>query len=293
MIDKITPRPGEAIAADLEVLGVEDMQPVITDKRTYIAPFTNAEGPQYLVIEDSFPGGRPALEKGRGVYMADRETVNKSERMKVTACLNPVHSALGPLEVVLGIELFADGLKDPELLKMGRQVAYGEGLPVVEDPGIISPKAFTDELFFDRFPNEYLGDTNLRLSTDVSQGVGVRFGETVKTYVRLYGSAERLVAIPFGIAGWLRYMMGVDDEGNKYVLAPDPMNDEISAALKSVVFGEPDSLGDQLRPILSNENVFFTDLYKAGLGEKIEGYFREMIAGRGSARAAVHKYFGE
>ena len=69
------------IAADLEKLGVEDMQPVITGKKTYIAPFVNAEKPQYLIIEDSFPNGRPALEKGFGVYMADRNTVNLSERM--------------------------------------------------------------------------------------------------------------------------------------------------------------------------------------------------------------------
>ncbi len=69
------------IAADLEKLGVEDIQPAIAGKKTYIAPFVNAEKPQYLVIEDSFPNGRPALEKGFGVYMADRNTVNLSERM--------------------------------------------------------------------------------------------------------------------------------------------------------------------------------------------------------------------
>ena len=42
------------IAEDLKKLGVEDMQPVITGKKTYIAPFVNAEKPQYLVIEDRF-----------------------------------------------------------------------------------------------------------------------------------------------------------------------------------------------------------------------------------------------
>lgn len=137
MIDKITPRPSEQIAADLEALGVEDMQPVITAKKTYIAPFVNAEKPQYLVIEDSFPNGRPALEKGFGVYMADRKTVNLAERMKVTVCLNPVHSATGPLGVALGYELFAHMLNtDADMMKMARMVAYVEGLPVVQDPGI-------------------------------------------------------------------------------------------------------------------------------------------------------------
>lgn len=291
MIDKITPRPSDAIAADLETLGVEDMAPVITSKRTYIAPFINAEQPQYLVIEDRFPNGRPELEKGFGVYLADRATVNLSERMKVTACLNPVHSATGPVGVVLGEELYAKMLNtNPDMMKMARMVAYDEGLPMVEDPKILSPKAFTDELFTDRFPNEYLGDTNLRLATDTSQGVGVRFGETIKAYMKKYGSAERLTAIPLGIAGWLRYMLGVDDMGNTYELAPDPMVPEIQAALSSVVFGNPESLTDQLHPILSNEKVFFIDLYKAGLGEKIEGMFREMIAGKGSTKATIHKY---
>ena len=291
MIDKITPRPSDAIAADLEALGVEDMAPVITSKRTYIAPFINAEQPQYLVIEDRFPNGRPELEKGFGVYLADRATVNLSERMKVTACLNPVHSATGPVGVVLGEELYAKMLNtNPDMMKMARMVAYDEGLPMVEDPRILSPKAFTDELFTDRFPNEYLGDTNLRLATDTSQGVGVRFGETIKAYMKKYGSAERLTAIPLGIAGWLRYMLGVNDMGNTYELAPDPMVPEIQAALSSVVFGNPESLTDQLHPILSNEKVFFIDLYKAGLGEKIEGMFREMINGKGSTKATIHKY---
>ena len=291
MIDKITPRPSEQIAADLEKLGVEDMQPVITGKKTYIAPFVNAEKPQYLVIEDHFPNGRPALEKGFGVYMADRNTVNLSERMKVTVCLNPVHSATGPLGVVLGYDLFAHMLNtNPDMMKMARTIAYDEGLPVVADPGILSPQAFVDELFNDRFPNEYLGDTNLRLAVDVSQMVGIRFGETIKAYVAKYGDASRLTAIPLGIAGWLRYMLAVDDDGKHYELAPDPMNEEIGEQLKDIVIGKPETFTDQLRPILSNERLFFTDLYQAGVGEKIEQMFREMIAGPGAVKATIHKY---
>lgn len=291
MIDKITPRPSEQIAADLEALGVEDMQPVITAKKTYIAPFVNAEKPQYLVIEDSFPNGRPALEKGFGVYMADRKTVNLAERMKVTVCLNPVHSATGPLGVALGYELFAHMLNtDADMMKMARMVAYDEGLPVVQDPGILSPQAFVDELFNDRFPNEYLGDTNLRLAVDVSQMVGIRFGETIKAYVEKYGDASRLTALPLGIAGWLRYMLAVDDAGKKYELAPDPMNEEIQEQLKDIVVGQPETFTDQLRPILSNERLFFIDLYKAGVGEKVENMFREMIAGPGAIKATIHKY---
>ena len=291
MIDKITPRPSERIADDLEKAGVEHMQPVVTGKQTYIAPFVNAEKPQYLVIEDHFPNGRPALEKGFGVYMTDRNTVNLSERMKVTVCLNPVHSATGPLGVVLGYDLFAHMLNTNEdMMKMARMVAYDEGLPVVPNPGILSPQAFVDELFNDRFPNEYLGDTNLRLAVDVSQMVGIRFGETVKAYVEKYGDASRLTAIPLGIAGWLRYLLAVDDAGNHYELAPDPMKEELTEQLKDIVVGHPETFKDQLKPILSNERLFFTDLYKDCVGEKIETMFREMIAGPGAVKATIHKY---
>lgn len=289
MIDKITPRPSDKIAADLEAAGVADMSPVITSKRTYIAPFINAEGPQYLVIEDSFPNGRPALEKA-GVYMTDRDTVNKSERMKVTVCLNPIHTALGPYGVLLGYDLFADEMRDPDMLALGNLVGYGEGMDVVPDPKILSPKAFLDECMNERFPNPYLGDTCLRLCTDSSQGLGVRFGVTVGSYVEKYGDAKKLVGIPLAIAGWLRYVLGVDDEGKSYELAPDPMTEEVRESLSDIVIGDPSTLKDQLKWFLSNENVFYINLYEAGIGELIEQIFREEIAGVGAVRATVKKY---
>lgn len=63
-----------------------------------------------------------------------------------------VHSATGPLGVVLGYDLFAHMLNTNEdMMKMARMVAYDEGLPVVADPKILSPQAFVDELFNDRF----------------------------------------------------------------------------------------------------------------------------------------------
>ena len=289
MIDKITPRPAGEIAEDLEALGVKDMQPVITAKKTFIAPFVNAEEPQYLVVEDSFPNGRPALEKA-GVYMADRETVNKSERMKVTVCLNPLHTALCTYDCMLGYTLFADGMHDPELAALAQLIGYREGMAVVPDPGILSPKAFLDEVVNERFPNPYLGDTSQRIATDISQMVGIRFGETVKTYVERFGTAESLVGIPLAIAGWLRYLLAVDDSGAPMELAPDPMIPELRDRLRGVVFGEPESARGQLEDILSNAEIFGINLYDAGIGEKTEAMFAEEIAGPGAVRSTLKKY---
>lgn len=123
--------------------------------------------------------------------------------------------------------------------------------------------------------------------------VGIRFGETIKAYVAKYGDASRLTAVPLGIAGWLRYMLAVDDEGNKYELAPDPMNEEITEQLKDIVVGKPETFKDQLKPILSNERIFFVGIYTTGLGEKIENMFREMLEEPGAIKATVHKYVGK
>ncbi|MBQ7732796.1 MAG: mannitol dehydrogenase family protein [Synergistaceae bacterium] len=289
MIDKITPRPSDDVGKMLAGSGVEDMNTVVTSKRTYIAPFVNAEAPGYLVIEDNFPNGRPPLEKA-GVYMTDRKTVNLSERMKVTACLNPIHSALCTYDRILGYEFFADGMHDPDLAELARQVGYVEALPVVEDPGIISPEKFLDECMNVRFPNPYLGDTSARIATDISQGLAFRFGETIKAYVSRYGTAEKLKAIPLAITGWLRYLLALDDKGNEFELSPDPLNQELTGQLAGVTLGKPDSLTGQLKPILSNKNIFGVNLYEAGLGGKIEAMFREEIAGVGAVRSALHKY---
>lgn len=282
MIDKITPRPAENIAEELEQDGVEGMWPIITSKQTYMAPFANGEGPQYLVIEDHFPNGRPALEKA-GVYMTDRDTVNKSERMKVTVCLNPIHSALASYGCVLGYNLFSDEMKDEDMLRLAHLVG-DEGMAVVPDPKILSPQAFLEECLYERFPNPYLGDTVQRLTTDISQGLAVRFGETIKSYVQKDGSANALRGIPMAIAGWLRYLLAVDDEGKSFELSPDPLNEEMQQRLEGILVGDPSSLKDQLQGILSNRNIFGVDLYEAGIGRQIEEMFRAQIEGLGAVR---------
>ena len=50
-------------------------------------------------------------------------------------------------------------------------------------------------------------------------------------------------------------MLGVDDHGKEYELAPDPMNEEIQQQLKDIVVGQPETLKEQLKPILSNKRI--------------------------------------
>ena len=269
--------------------GIGDMAPVRTENGGVYAPFVNGERPQYLVVEDCFPNGRPALEKA-GVYLTDRETVDKTEKMKVTTCLNPLHTAMSVYGCLLGYTLICDEMKDEDIVKLIRRLGYDEGLPVVTDPGILSPRAFLDEVVEERLPNPFMPDTPQRIAADTSQKVGVRFGETVKSYLDQGRDITSLTAIPLALAGWLRYLLGVDDRGEAFVVSPDPLKDVLREKLSGIQAGDPASCRGQLKEILSNEKIFGVDLVKAGLSEKTGALFAEMLEGRGAVRRVLRKY---
>lgn len=287
MIDKITPRPSEEVQAALLEQGIGEMDVIITSKNTYTAPFVNAEISEYLVIEDKFTNGRPSLEEA-GIIFTDRATVNNIETMKVTTCLNPLHTALAVSGCLLGYTLIADEMKDETLRKFVEIIGYKEGLPVVVDPGIISPKQFLDEVLQERFSNPFIPDAPQRIATDTSQKVGIRFGETIKSYIRREDlNPTDLTAIPLAIATWCRYLIGVDDEGKTFTLSPDPLLESLQSHLQGVKLGDTVS---GVRAILEDEQLFGVKLYDIGLGEKIEGMFYELLAGPGAVRSTLYKY---
>ena len=292
MIDKITPHPSETVRAALEELGVEGMNIFQTNTGTRIAPFVNAEVTEYLVLEDAFPNGRPPLEKA-GVYFADRATVEKAEKMKVGTCLNPLHTALAVYGCLLDYSSIAAEMADPDLKALVEHIA-AEGLKVVEDPGILSPRKFIDEVLNERFPNPAIPDTPQRIAADTSQKLPVRYGGTLQRYARRPDlDVSSLVYAPLVFAGWCRYLLGVDDQGGEMPVSPDPMAPQLQALLAGIEAGRPETCSDQLRPILSNAAIFGVDLYQAGLGEKTEAAFRAMLAGPGAVRATLRRYLSE
>jgi len=291
MIDKITPRPDASVEQILREDGLEGLDPVITSKNTYVAPFVNAEECEYLVIEDAFPNGRPAaLEKG-GLMFTERETVDKVEKMKVCTCLNPLHTTLAVYGCLLGYDKISEEMKDPELKKMVEVVGYTEGLPVVINPGILDPKEFIDTVLTVRIPNPFMPDTPQRIATDTSQKLAIRFGETIKAYA---ADAELKVTdlklIPLVFAGWLRYLMAVDDKGKAFELSPDPLLDTVCPYVAGFKLGEEADVEAALKPVLEKKEIFGVNLYEVGLADTVIGYFKELIAGEGAVRATLKKY---
>ena len=293
MIDKITPRPDAKVEAMLAEDHIGGLDAVVTSKNTYIAPFVNAEECEYLVIEDAFPNGKPALDKC-GIIFTDRATVDKVEKMKVCTCLNPLHTALAIYGCLLGYTLISEEMKNPLLKNMVEVIGYKEGLPVVVNPGILDPKKFIDEVVNVRIPNPFLPDSPQRIATDTSQKLSIRFGETIKAYEASPDlHTEDLKLIPLVYAGWLRYLMGIDDEGREFTPSSDPLLEEARQYVADYELSFSPKDLSKLDALLANEKIFGVNLHAIGMDTLVKQYFAELSSGVGAVAAALKKYVPE
>ncbi|MBR3842170.1 MAG: mannitol dehydrogenase family protein [Christensenellaceae bacterium] len=281
MIDKITPAPS------LSFENLEDMEMQRSKNGTACAPYVNAEAPGYLVIEDLFANGRPPMEQA-GVIFTNRETVEMTERMKVSACLNPLHTALATLGCVLGYDRIYMEMRDDSLRRLAEKIGQ-EGIRTAPDPGIISAEAFLAEVLHERFPNPFIPDMPQRIASDTSQKIPIRYGVTISEYVR-QGIENELSAIPFAIAGWLRYLTGMDDAMESFTPSPDPM---LSSLMEKVSGMTAENCAEKVKPILADERIFKCDLTKTALAEKIVSYLKEMLSGKGAVRKALDRFAAE
>ncbi len=289
MIDKITPRPHQKVKELLEADGFEDNNYIETQRHTFTAPFVNAEEVQYLVIEDNYTNGRPPLDLGGALYTT-RETVDKVETMKVTTCLNPLHTAMSIYGCMLGYTLISAEMHDEDLRPFVQKLGYIEAMPVVTDPGVLNPYEFIGAVINRRLPNPFMPDAPQRIAMDTSQKLPIRFGETIKKYIARGLDMQNLVLIPLTLAGYARYLKGLDDDLRPFDPSPDPMLAELQAIVEPLQVGQPQQDWSPLRQLYSRKDVFGLDLYEAGLGEQIEGMVRELFAGAGAVRATLHKY---
>ena len=289
MIDKITPRPHQKVKEMLAADGFDDNDYIETEKHTFTAPFVNAEEVQYLVIEDNYTNGRPPLDLGGALYTT-RETVDQVETMKVTTCLNPLHTAMSIYGCMLDYTLISAEMQDDDLRAFIQKIGYMEAMPVVTDPGVLNPYEFIGAVINRRLPNPFMPDAPQRIAMDTSQKLPIRFGETLKKYIARGLDKSNLVLIPLTLAGYARYLKGLKDDLTAFEPSPDPMLAELQAIVAPLEIGKADQDWSPLRKLYSRKDVFGLDLYEAGFGVQIEGMVKELFAGKGAVRQTLHKY---
>ena len=153
MVDRIVPAstPG-TLAAAAGALGVEDQAAVAAE------PYTQ------WVIEDRFPGGRPAWEQA-GAIMTD--DAGSWERLKLRT-LNGVHSALAYLGALAGQETIADALALPGMAGTLRKLIAQDIAESFEPPAGVSVIGYGDEVLA-RFANPVILHRTLQVVMDVTQ----------------------------------------------------------------------------------------------------------------------------
>lgn len=287
MIDRITPNPSIEIKDFLQNEGYQS-KIIQTNMGTMSGTFSNTEAVHYLVVEDKFPNGRPPLENS-GVIFSDRLTVDKVDKMKVTTCLNPLHTALAMFGKLFRYDWISDEMLDNDIVNLIKGIGYQEGLPVVEYQSILDPKYFLDQVINVRLPNPMIPDSPSRIATDTSQKLAIRFGETIKRYqISENLSVDSLKFIPFTLAGWIRYLYGEDDSGIDINLSPDPLLDELKEKIDLLYFGiSQNEIHELLENLFSNDNIFGVNLYDVHLGFKVEKYVEQMFKNHGAVRDAL------
>lgn len=292
MVDKITPRPDPGVKKLLAAEGFADTAVFVTEKNSHTAAFVNAEETEYLVVEDCCPNGRPPLELG-GVVYTDRETVEKAERMKVCTCLNPLHTAMSVFGCMLGYTRISDEMEDGDILGLITRLGYGEAMPVVTNPGVLQPADFMEAVLKKRLPNPFMPDSPQRIATDTSQKLAIRFGETIKAYRKKGLPMENLRLVPLVLAGYARYIKGMDDAGKPFAISPDPLLDELREIAAGLEFGAEKQDATAMRRLFARKDIFGVDLYAAGLGDRLETMTTELYRGPGAVRETLHKYVTE
>ena len=104
------------------------------------------------------------------------------------------------------------------------------------------------------------------------------------------GTSDKLEYIPLVLAGWLRYLMAKDDNGNDFELSPDPLIPELTSIMSDVKFGDNSNADEAVAKILDRKDIFGVDLREAGLDNKILAYFKELNGVKGAVRTTLKKY---
>ncbi|ELQ5994221.1 fructuronate reductase [Cronobacter dublinensis] len=212
MVDRIVPAATpESLQEIADTLGVADPCAISCE------PFIQ------WVIEDNFVAGRPAWEDA-GVQMVD--DVLPWEQMKLRM-LNGSHSFLAYLGYLAGYQHISDCMNDPNFRDAARQLMLREQAPTLRIQGV-DLTGYADSLIA-RFANPALKHRTWQIAMDGSQKLPQRMLDSVRWHLQ-HGGEWSLLAL--GVAGWMRYVSGVDDSGQP-IDVRDPLAEKIAALAHS------------------------------------------------------------
>lgn len=260
MVDRIVPAATEESLDEItRELGVADPCAISCE------PFIQ------WVIEDNFVAGRPQWEVA-GVQMVD--DVLPWEQMKLRM-LNGSHSFLAYLGYLAGFQHISDCMQDSAFREAAYRLMMNEQAPTLRITNVDLSRYAAS--LIERFANPALKHRTWQIAMDGSQKLPQRMLEGIREHLAR-GSDWPLLAL--GVAGWMRYVSGVDDAGATIDIR-DPLSEKIRLLVES------SSDAERVSALLSLQEVFGTDLVKNPLFvQAIEQAWR-CIAQHGAHQAVI------
>lgn len=238
MVDRIVPAVTPETLDKIEQLtGVRDPAGVACE------PF------RQWVIEDNFVAGRPAWEKAGAELVSD---VIPFEEMKLRM-LNGSHSFLAYLGYLAGYQHINDCMGDENYRRAAHDLMLKEQAPTLKVQNV--DLARYADLLIERYTNPALRHRTWQIAMDGSQKLPQRMLDSVRWHLA-DNSSFALLAL--GVAGWMRYVGGVDEQGNAIEVC-DPLLPGIQAAVQQSEEGE-----SRVKALLAIEAIFGKDLPQEG-----------------------------
>ncbi|MFB5641588.1 mannitol dehydrogenase family protein [Kluyvera ascorbata] len=238
MVDRIVPAVTPETLDKIEQLtGVRDPAGVACE------PF------RQWVIEDNFVAGRPAWEKAGAELVSD---VIPFEEMKLRM-LNGSHSFLAYLGYLAGYQHINDCMGDENYRRAAHDLMLKEQAPTLKVQNV--DLARYADLLIERYTNPALRHRTWQIAMDGSQKLPQRMLDSVRWHLA-DNSSFALLAL--GVAGWMRYVGGVDEQGNAIEVC-DPLLPVIQAAVQQSEEGE-----SRVKALLAIEAIFGKDLPQEG-----------------------------
>ena len=207
MVDRIVPAAtAETLDEIATLLGVEDPCGIACE------PF------RQWVIEDNFVAGRPEWNLAGAEFVSD---VVPYEEMKLRM-LNGSHSFLAYLGYLAGYQHISDTMTDPGYRKAAIDMMLKSQAPSLNMPEGTDLASYA-HLLIERFTNPSLKHQTWQIAMDGSQKIPQRMGGSLRFHLENNSDFSWLAT---GIAGWMRYVSGVDEQGNA-IDVRDPMAESL------------------------------------------------------------------
>ncbi|HAU5607729.1 mannitol dehydrogenase family protein [Citrobacter koseri] len=266
MVDRIVPAmTAETLDKIEQLTGVRDPAGVACE------PF------RQWVIEDNFVAGRPEWEKAGAELVAD---VLPFEEMKLRM-LNGSHSFLAYLGYLSGYQHINECMEDEHFRHAARALMLEEQAPTLNVTGVDLTR-YADMLIA-RYSNTGLRHRTWQIAMDGSQKLPQRMLDSVRWHLVHH---HRFDLLALGVAGWMRYVGGVDEQGNRIDVS-DPLLPVLQNAVMQSAEGEA-----RVKALLGVEAIFGNELPHEPLfvAQVTQAYLSLLENG---AKATVARYISE